>query len=217
MNVSPRLGAHERHLLRRRDNPLFPEALRHPDAAALEAARQRDAEERAAFVQRFQSLLEAAVQLKPNEESATLLDLKARLDQAYTLLASLGGEAEPFRDGLRRLTETLMAAIHRAAGDDPLAVQELAHEREARQQHYHLLEQPLLADLMRPDSPIEADELVATLLSVSPEELVAALWLFEQEELARLCLEARSLLARSGGASGEDNLVVMEQHLSVFS
>lgn len=209
-----RPGAHERHLLRRRDNPLFNKVLRRVEAEELAAARRRDEAEQDDFAREFRILLDSSLGLKPNEESQTLLDLKARMDQAYTQLASLGGDTEPFRQGLRRLTDTILAAVRHAAARDPHALEELVHEQLAREQHYRLMEFPLVADLMRPDSPIAAEELPAALLSSSREELEAALWLFGPEELSHLCREAHTLLDRVGTDHGYGNLAVMESHLS---
>lgn len=211
MDIS-RPGCHERHLLRRRDNPLFPAALRQVDAAQLAAARRRDAAERAEFEQQFRALLEEAAGLKPNEGSEVLLDLKARLDQAYTRLASLGGDTAALKQGLRRLTDSIIAAVQRAAAGDPLAAEELAQEQLARQQHYRLMEAPLAADLMRADMPLSAEELAATLLSAPADELEAALWLFGPEELAVLCREAEELAATT--AAARDNLARMQAHRS---
>ncbi len=206
-------GCHQRHLLRRRDNPLFSEELRRVDDALLAQARQRDADEREAFMQRFHALLEEASGLQANEDSETLLGLKARLDQAYTLLASLGGETAPLKQALRRLTDAIVSSIQRAAAGDHLAAEELAQERLAREQHYRLMEHPLAADLMRPDTPIAPGELAATLLSSPREELEAALWLFGAEELASLCREARQLLAAAGSGPAHANLQLMEAQL----
>lgn len=211
MDIS-RPGCHERHLLRRRDNPLFPAALRQVDAAQLAAARRRDAAERAEFEQQFRALLGEAAGLKPNEASETLLDLKARLDQAYTRLASLGGDTAALKQGLRRLTDSIIAAVQRAAAGDPLAAEELAQEQLARQQHYRLMEAPLAADLMRADMPLSAEELAATLLSAPADELEAALWLFGPDELAVLCREAEGLAATT--AAARDNLARMQAHRS---
>lgn len=210
---SPRGGAHERHLKRRQDNPLFPPPIRKVDGTAVKEARRRDVDERTAFDKQFLRLLEESLRLKPNETSEKLLDLKGRLDQAYTLLASLGGEHEPYRQGLRRLTDTLVAAIRRAAGGDPTAVAELAQEQLAREQHYRLLEFPLVADLMRPDSPVASDELVATLLSVQADELEAALWLFDAEQLAAIYREASVLVEAVGTVQAQTNLAVLRVHL----
>jgi len=209
----PRPGAHERHLLRRKDHPLFAPGRRVVDAAALAEARRRDQAEREAFELLFRALLEAAASLKASEESEVLLELKARLDQAYTLLASLAGEHEPYRQGLRRLTDLLLSAVRRAAAADPLALAELEQERLAREQHYRLLEFSLVADLMRPESPVVPEDLAATLLSASAEELEAALWLFAADELAALEQAASALLEERGAPGGQANLAHIRAHL----
>jgi hypothetical protein len=207
-----RPGAHERLLLRRRNNPLFDAILREVEPDELAAARHKDHAELEDFAREFHVLLDSAVRLRPNEESQTLLDLKARLDEAYTRLASLGGDTEAFKLGLRRLTDTIISTVRQAAADDPHAVEELTHEQLAREQHYRLMEFPLVADLMRPDSPIAAEGLAATLLSAPRDELEAALWLFGPEELARLCRDARALLSGAGTDYGYENLALMELH-----
>jgi hypothetical protein len=180
----------------------------------LALVRQRDSAERDAFGERFRGLLEEAADLSPNEDSERLLRLEARLDRDYTLLASLGGDNASYKQALRRLTDILIAAIRSAAASDAVAVAELAQEQAAREQHYRLVEFPLVADLMRPESPILPEELVATLLSVSSDELEAALWLFGPEELARLCRDAALLLETFGMEYGRRNLAVMQSHLS---
>lgn len=219
MPVSETIGAHQRHLLRRRDNPLFPPALRQVDAAALAAAQMRDSQERESFLAGFRRLLEQASSLKPNEESEVLLELKGRLDEAYTRSASLGGDVAAIKQALVRLTSVIMNAIRQGASQDPLALQELEQEQLARQSHYQLLEQPLAADLMRPDSPVNAEELVPTLLSASSAELEAVLWLFEAGELGMLCREGRGLLVQCQEAGHAlprawGNLERMEQALA---
>lgn len=196
-------GAHERHLLRKLGNPLFYPTVADDDAVALAQARSADAREHEAFMQRFQGLLQQAVALKPNEESETLLKLKAALDEAYTYCASLGGDLTPLLQGLARLTATVMAAVRRGAEQDPQALMELEQEAAARESHYRLLRFPLVADLMRPDSSITADELVPTLLCAPPDALEAALWLFDDEQLAALCAEGHQLLARYGENDGQ--------------
>ncbi len=189
-------GAHERHLLRKRGNPLFgPVADIATDSAAQAQARLADAQERDAFIQRFQALLQQAINLKPNEESEVLLALKGSLDEAYTHCSSLGGELGPLRQGLARLTETVMVAVRAAAGSDPQAMMELEQEALARASHYRLLEHVLVADLMRPNSVVPADELVPTLLDAPQAALEAALWLFDGEQLGRLGGEGRLLLS----------------------
>ena len=59
-----------------------------------------------------------------------------------------------------------------------------------------LAEHPLVADLLAPDSPITAPELLPTLLCAESEALAAALQLFDPEQTRSLAEEGRDLLAR---------------------
>lgn len=188
-------GVRERHLQRRHHNPLFPPARRTVSAAELQQARSDDHAELEAFHQQFQALLERAVALKPNEESEVVLKLKADLDQAYALACGLPGDLTQLKIGIQKLISVTMNAIWQGAGNDPLAHQELTHEEEARAAHFAHLRYPLMAALVRPDSPIDNDELVPSLLSAEPTELQAALWLFAPEQLADILSKGDALLA----------------------
>ncbi len=111
-----------------------------------------------------------------------------------------------------------MGAVRRGAGDDPQALQELAQEESARALHYQLLEQPLVADLLAPDSPVAAEELLPTLLSSEADTLAAALQLFDPQQLRTLVQEGHALLdglQRQGRlpSAARERLALMEQAL----
>jgi hypothetical protein len=186
-------GPRERHLMRRETFPyLFGSAP--PEAAELQKARAEDQQQAAAFAERFRALVGEAASLRPNEESEHILDLKARLDHAYTEAAGLGGDHRAAREGIRRLIEIIMHAVHVGAKDDATALAELEGEAVARANHFALLEQPFVADLILPGSPVSQSELVPTLLSGSEEEVEAAMWLFDPEQLSEIIAHARALL-----------------------
>lgn len=196
LTFSPRPGPRERQLARRWNNPLFGGGGNEVTQAQIDAAAHRDREDLAAFMERLQALVQEAVALKPNEESERILDLKARLDRAYTEAAGLPGDQGAVMEALGKLIDVVMRAVRAGAQGDPQALQELEGEAQARQVHFRLLKHPLVADLMRPDSPIDRRELVPTLLSEEPEALEAALWLFEPGALREMHREARALLER---------------------
>ena len=89
-----------------------------------------------------------------------------------------------------------MQTIRRHAGADPLAQQELDDEQAARELHFRLLEQPVVADLLHPQSPIEPHELTPTLLSATAGEIDAACEIFNSNQLAVIVDEASALRAR---------------------
>ncbi len=196
-------GARERHLQRRCDNPLFPAAVRTVTQEQVTIARQEDVGELQAFQSELREVVERAVNLKPTEESEVILGLKERLDRLYEQASGLREDQTKVKAALRQLVGVVMRAVWSGAGNDALARSELEDEEQARAAHYALLEQPLVADLLRPDSPVGPDELVPTLLNAGPDELAAALPLFDAGQQADICREARTLLearAREGHA-----------------
>jgi hypothetical protein len=98
------------------------------------------------------------------------------------------------RAALRKLIELIMKAVRRAAGSDPLARQELADEEQAREIHFRLLEQPLVADLLHPESPIAPEELAPSLLSATAEEVDAALELFDLAQVEELAQQSAQIM-----------------------
>ena len=57
-----------------------------------------------------------------------------------------------------------------------------------------MLAHSIVADLLRPDTPVGPDELIPTLLSESEDDLHAALNLFDPEQLTLIHAEAQSLV-----------------------
>jgi hypothetical protein len=194
LNYNQRPGCRERDLQRRHDNPLFPEALRHVDASLLQAAQREDAEEAAAFADAFRALFEKAANLEANVQSDVILELKQRADQLYEQATGLVGNNSQAQQALLKLIDALMGAVRAGAGDDPQALSEIEQETEARRMHMALLEYPLIADLLRPDSPVDADSLASVLLSSEAEELGLALQLLDTEQLLYLHANAKALL-----------------------
>lgn len=197
-NITNSYGPEERHYWRRRENPLLAPFQLGQETATLTLARQNDAKREQAFLALFQRLVEACVALEPNEESETILRLKAELDQAQVIAAGLQGDRREVMTAIERLTGLIMAAVRRGAEGDAKALQELADEEEARRINSDLIRWPLVSDLMIPESPIPAAELLATLIGSEEEELNAALWLFTPEQLTTLQDEAEQLYAAIG-------------------
>ena len=191
---SDRPGARERHLMRKQANPLFGS----PDIAAEDIllARQQDQQELDEFMQRFRELVQQAAELDSNAEADVVLKLKEQLDKSYEQAAGLAGDQSQVRDMLKRLLKLIMQAMWQGVGQDLQAHSKLQMEVQARESHFSLLEHSLIADLLRPDSPIEDDELVPTLLSDSAQAVQLAMQLFVPEQQVALCQSARELIDR---------------------
>lgn len=197
LQFSDRPGSRERHLRRRCDNPLFPPDRRSITQAQVDVAREADETEYREFRERFRQLLHDAGEMSGSVDTEKVLALKERIEQLYEQCAGFGGDHEQEKQGLLRLNDVIMGAVRRAAGNDPLAIEELNNEQAARQLHLQLLEYPLVADLLRDDTPIEAQDLVPTLLSEDPESVRVVMSLFEPDQQTRLQTEAAHLVQRA--------------------
>jgi len=187
-------GRHERHYRRRLGNPLFPNGPSRPDNEALLETQRLDHEELLGFLAELRATVQRAVELRPNEGSEVILEIKERLDRLYETSAGLAEDHTDNRAAIARLLEVIMRNVERGAAGDPLALDELAQERAARQAHFALLESPLVADLLHPHSTISAEELAPSLLSADEGDLAAALQLFDLQQLSQLYADARERL-----------------------
>lgn len=187
-------GIREQHLLRRRNNPLFDEARREVASEDLATARLDDGLELDRFMEAFQSLVQRAIDLKPNTPSEDVLEIKAALDKAYQQACALPGDQSQVKQAITQLVSAIMRAIRNGIGNDALAAQELDDEETARRTHFSLQELPLVSALTHPESPIGENELIPSLLSEPEQTLAPSLTIFDSEQMAVLCEDARAFL-----------------------
>jgi hypothetical protein len=209
-------GRHERHYRRRIGNPLFPDGPEGPEADSLLEAQRLDHEELVGFLTQLRHTVRRAVDLRPNEGSEVILEIKETLDRLYETSAGLAEDHDGNQAAIRQLLDVIMRNVERGASDDPQALEELAQERIARDAHFALLRSPLVADLLHPQSAITAGDLVPSLLSAGEQDLDAALQLFDREQLGRLYSDAQQYLAGLGEppATGVAGLEQIAAHLA---
>ncbi|MBK5929245.1 hypothetical protein [Halochromatium salexigens] len=179
-------GRRERHLRRRHENPLFAWPPHEVPPEDLLAAQKADHDDMLAFDETLQALIQRAVDLPPDAGSDAVLSLKEALESHYEQSYALPEDHSEARTALKRLIGLIMKTLWRHAGSDPVAHQELSDEETARAIHLRLIEQPLVADLLHPESCIGPEELVPSLLSAPEAEIEAACELFDARELAEL-------------------------------
>jgi hypothetical protein len=188
---SDKPGSHERHLRRKVNNPLFGDLL--ITQAEIQAARERDEAELAAFIEEFQAIARDASGLDSRADADALIELKTRLEKNYEVSCVVMGNQDELRAGLGRLIDSIMRALLAASQQDEHAWQKLMEEHAARNLHFELLGHGLLADLVRADSPIQSHELLPALLSEQEKVVRASVKLFTDEQLAFLCAEGNRL------------------------
>ncbi len=194
MNSVIQPGVRERHLLRKKDNPLFDEAQRDVSNEMLAQARLEDGIEMDRFIGEFQALVQKTVDLEPNTPSETILEIKEELDRSYQRACALPGDQTQIKNAVRKLVSVIMRAVRSGIGDDAYAARKLDEEDIARQAHFELQELPLVTALTHPDSPIEQGELIPSLLSEPAATLRPTLQVFDEDQLATISSEAARFL-----------------------
>ena len=222
LNFRDRPGCRERHVQRKLNNPLFPADDREQTPQDLTQAQRKDNEELGRFMKEVRELVQEISSLGSKVESDVILKLKSKTDRYYEQCVGLPGNQHEVKQALNRLVDVMMSAIRKEAEQDATAMAELERESVARAMHYSLLEYPLTGDLLRQDSPIDATELIPTLLSEPAETLRPILTLFATGQLKIIRDEARKLIEERKNegldlSNAETRLVEIESYLNAHS
>jgi hypothetical protein len=148
--------------------------------------------------------------------------LKDRIDALYEHCAGLGGDFAMQKQGLRQLNQLIMQVILSTASQKIDLIEKLHAEIAARDGHFALLEYPLVAHLLHPKSPVNATNIIPTLLTESDAALRAAMNLFGQEQRQILLEESTNLLNQlknQGHPLPEmwQKLVIMQEEPKILS
>ncbi len=190
MKFSAQPGAYERHAQRKYDNPILYGLDRHLAENEVEQAREKDQQDLLGFLDAFADTVQEATALDDSVKSDVVLDLKQQLERLYVTSASLAGDMDQHQQALLKLIDICMASIRRGAEGDPPAIKKIEEETQARSVYFELLETPLVAELMRGDEIISADDLIPTLLIQTDVNLLNTLELFEPEHLSIILEQA---------------------------
>ena len=189
-------GAFERHLVRRENNSLFVNRQTTIDSDSLMEVQKTDHDILQQFMLDFRELMSKVVSFKPNEDSEVILKTKDKLEKLYAVSISVADDQSKVTESIKKLTAVIVQSIRKGAGDDPKAIQELDQEDIAREANYTLLASKLVADILDPDSPIENEDLIPTLLSASKDDLALVCQLFDRDQLDYLLSEVKNLLIK---------------------
>ena len=192
-------GCFERHLLRRRNDPLFPRDRQSVSTAELGAATERDRAERQVFEAQVTNLLGRLIDSPDSIGGRQAVDL---LQEFHRLSVSvcqadqgLDEELAALITGYKELSTSLQG-VHESAESEQLAA-----AAQSLYDQLSLLRAPLMAVLSRPESPMRHDELVPSMLRLSLPALSACLdgiRLLNAEVLSRSVAEGLELIDWAG-------------------
>jgi len=211
-------GAHERHLIRRHENILFGDRATEVTSNSLQQNQKIDHDILQRFMLDFREVVNKAVALKPNEDSEVILAVKDQLDKIYASSISVADDQTRVKESIKKLLNVVMLSVRKGAAQDPQALQELAQEDTAREANFTFLESKLVADILDPESPIDNEDLLPTLLCAEKDDLALATQLFDLEQITFLLEQGKQLLDKLD-AEAEDitqaaeNYVFMEGYL----
>jgi hypothetical protein len=183
-------GTRERHLQRKLNNILFPVIEQSISLKQLETAQYMDEQDRSQFDVFLYELIEKIASLEQNVSSELILKYKEQLDEAFEQCSRLCGEQTDNKKIIIQLVNVLMKAVWQGASGDQQAIENLKEEEIAREQHVDLLQIPLVADLLDPQSQVTEKELIPTLLSEKEDNLPQILSLFTSEQLQQIVIDA---------------------------
>lgn len=167
-------GAHELHLKRRHNNPYFSISRRKVSGNELAEAKAMDAQDHALCKAQLIELISGIRATSP-ATVGDLQDYRERLEQLVEFCVGSAGPAGEIAGEATKLREALIADMRQAfAGDnDKLRYIDDAdslHKRNNRTFHV-----PLMAQLLRKDSPIPSGETIASLLSEDPATIATVM------------------------------------------
>jgi len=211
-------GAHERHLIRRHENVLFGERASIVNSDSLQQAQKLDHDILQQFMLNFREVMNHAVALQSNEDSEVILAIKDKLDKLYASSVSVADNQTKVKESIKKLIQVVMQSVKKGAESDAKALQEISQEEAAREAHFAFLESQLVADILDPDSPIENEDLLATLLCAKKDDLALATQLFDAEQIGFLLQQGKILIDKLDAEKEDvtkaaENYVFMEGYL----
>ena len=193
--TTTRAGCFERHLLRRRNDPLFPSDRRLVAAAELVGARERDRAERENLEARIADLLGRFIDGPDSVSSRQAVDC---LQECHHLSVAVCQADQSLDEELAALLSAYKElSLSAQQVSEPTEVEHLAAAAQSLHRQLTLLRAPLLATMSRPESPMRHDELVPSMLRLSVADLATCLngvRLLGAEVFHRCLSEAAELL-----------------------
>lgn len=158
-------GAYESHLMRRHNNPYFPESRRIVSQEELDGAKRQDMDD---YVLCQQRLAELEKEIKVLSSSGDLLKFRERLDELIFFSMGVGGPAKEIAIVADQLRDAVIADLRAAFSSDEQTLENIERVDALHKDNTRKFYIPVMAQMLRINSPVLKEESIPTILSADP-------------------------------------------------
>jgi len=187
-------GAYESHLMRRHNNPYFPESRRSVSLEDLQEAMKKDEDDYILCQRRLEELGQKIEALPHTATSGDLMTLRESIDDLIFFSLGVGGPATEIASKADQLREAVISDLRSAfAGDDEtlnnIEKADTYHKDNVRRFYI-----PVIAQMRRENSPILEEETIATVLSEDPSSIAIFMNCLPEDSRALIEVEGLKML-----------------------
>lgn len=184
-------GAYETHLMRRRNNPYFPESRRSVSHEDIEDAKKKDKDDYILCQQRLEHLGQEIKAPPQNATSGDLMALRKRIDDLIFFSMGIGGHATDIASKADQLREAVISDLRSAFAGDEETLSNIEKADTYHKDNVRKCYIPVIAQMRRENSPILEEEIIATVLSEDPS--LIAIFMNSLPEDSRALVEIEGL------------------------
>lgn len=190
-------GAYEAHLMRRNNNPYFPESRRDISHDDVEEAKKKDKEDYILCQRRLEELGQEINAVSQTATSGDLMALRERIDDLILFAMGVGGSATEIASKADKLREAVVSDLRFAFADNEEAISNIekadTYHKDTVRQFYI----PVIAQMRRGDSPIAEDETIAAVLSEDPSSIAIFINCLPEESRSLVEMKGLRMLRES--------------------
>lgn len=187
-------GAYEAHFIRRHNNPYFPEPRRIVSKEELAEAKRMDDDDYMLCQQRFGELGKEIEALPSTFPVAEFHKLRERLDDLILFSMGVGGPAKEVASNADQIREALISDIRAAFSDDEETLENIEKADAYHKDNTRRFYIPVMAQILRKNSPILKEETIPTILSSDPLAISVFMEFMSDDIRAQVRVEALKMM-----------------------
>ena len=187
-------GAHEAHLIRRNNNPYFPESRRRVSKEELLKAKRMDNDGYILCQQRLAQLLEKVDQSLVSGMDGDVHKFRKDLDKLILFSMGVGGPAKEVASEANRMRDDIISGMRAASSNDKVALENIEKADAYHMDNTRKFYIPVMAQIVSKRSPIPKEETIAAILSEEPESIAIFMSSLPEDDRPKIRLGALKLM-----------------------